>query len=66
VSTPTQVDLAEELYEENKALNERIKRLEAFLAEVSRPWKCECFYHRDVKQECQCCRAEGLLKEAKS
>jgi hypothetical protein len=47
---------------ELNASNERIKRLEAFLAEVSRRWECECHYA--IQQECDCCRAEGLLKEA--
>jgi hypothetical protein len=46
-----------------RELQERIKRLEAFLAEVSRRWECECHYA--IQKECDCCRAEGMLKEAK-
>ena len=49
---------------QNGQLQDRIKRLEAFLAEVSRRWECECHYA--IQQECDCCRADGLLKEAKS
>jgi hypothetical protein len=52
-----------ELQSDVNAANERIKRLEAFLAEVSRRWECKCHYA--IQKECDCCRAEGLLKEAK-
>ena len=44
-------------------LKERIKRLEEFLADVSKQWECDCWYN--TGPECKCCRAEGLLKEAK-
>ena len=51
-------------------LKERIKRLESFISEVAKPWECTCrftvwnSYHKK-RAECDCCRAEGLLKEAK-
>lgn len=48
---------------ELNAANERIKRLEEFLADVSKQWECDCWYN--TGPECKCCRAEELLKEAK-
>lgn len=56
--------------EELTASNERIKRLKSFISEVARPWECTCRFtvwnlYNKKTAECDCCRAEGLLKEAK-
>jgi predicted RNase H-like nuclease (RuvC/YqgF family) len=60
----------EKLKRELHAANERIKRLESFISEVAKPWECTCrftvwdLYNKKIA-ECDCCRAERLLKEAK-
>lgn len=58
---------AAQLERELNAANERIKRLESFIAEVAKPWECTCWFNRHEKgrAECDWCRAEGMLKEAK-
>lgn len=55
--------ISRQLERELNAANERIKRLEEFIADVSKQWECDCWYN--TGPECKCCRAEGLLNEAK-
>jgi hypothetical protein len=64
--TPSQVELVEQLYDENKALKERIKQLEEFVRSCADNFDCDHDSHKWSTQ-CRACDAQRLInaKEAK-